>query len=1167
MTRAKTRGAALSATRLTVRSLAYRWRSNLAILSGCVVGTSVLTGALLVGDSMKGSLRDWTLERLGRIDYALVGAHFFTQALADRAAESTASHRDPLERVAAAILSHGSIRNDSGALATDVQIVGTTSSFWRMFDDLADDPDALANQTVANDRLADELSLTIGANVVATVQVVSAIPREGLLGERDEDRSVRRLGLVVDRVIPTRGVGRFHLEATQRLPKTLFVPIAALAKAIGQPDRANALFISARSAEARRSAAVADRLLDSVMTLEDYGLSLRVSQPYRYVSVESRSQILSPRIAAAVDRAAGVMNAPTAPVMTYLVNTIAIGSREVPYSIVTALDTSASSPLGPLPTHPSTVELEPNEILINRWTADQLQAKLGDEVRLEYYVVGPTGSLVTASHRARLAGIVALEGSAADPGFTPEFPGITDVRHVGDWDPPFPIDLKRIRKSDEDYWDRLRTTPKAFLRLDDGQRLWGTRFGRLTSIRLPLPARKPESAIESAIDYLNPIGRILGHSTRPREFERRFEATLLDRLSPQDLGMTFLPVKEHDLAAGAGSTNFGELFFYFSFFLIVSAALLVGLLFRLGVERRAGEIGLLFAVGMSRRHVRRLLLVEAIVLVAAGATIGLPGAVLYAQTMIAALSGWWQSAVRAPFITFHATVPTLLMGWLGAVLLALSAIVWSLSRLSRTTIARLLAAGFTFAPALRRSSRKGISGVAVGCALSGIVLVASSRWLGEAAAFFGGGVLLLLAALAAFAARLRRPIPRPVRGRGPTALTRLAIRNAARYPARSLVTAALIAAAWFIVAAIGVLRHGDEDDSPRLDSGNGGFALIGRSAIPILADLNSPDDRDRLGISESTTPYFDEAKVFSFRVRPGDDVSCLNVYQPRNPTLLAADEAFIRRGGFTFGDHLGKTEGERSNPWTLLDRGLADGAVPAIGDGNALQWILKVGIGEDLVVENEFGEPITLRIVAALKGSIFQGELLVSETNLLKHFPSHVGRQFFLLEAPAGITSGGLSEVRRQLERDLGEFGLDLVTTAERLAEFRAVERTYMAAFQSLGGLGLVLGTLGLGTVVMRNALERRGELALLRALGFRKAALGWLVLAENAWLLVVGLAIGSVCAGVAVAPQLHDLPDAQPLASLAGLLLAVFGVGLVSGLFAVVNALRPPLITALRRE
>ena len=45
----------------------------------------------------------------------------------------------------------------------------------------------------------------------------------------------------------------------------------------------------------------------------------------------------------------------------------------------------------------------------------------------------------------------------------------------------------------------------------------------------------------------------------------------------------------------------------------------------------------------------------------------------------------------------------------------------------------------------------------------------------------------------------------------------------------------------------------------------------------------------------------------------------------------------------------------------------------------------------------------------------------------------------------------------------------------------------------------------GLGVILLRNVFERRSELALLLAVGFRKSSLKWLVLSEHAALLVTG--------------------------------------------------------------
>jgi len=118
-----------------------------------------------------------------------------------------------------------------------------------------------------------------------------------------------------------------------------------------------------------------------------------------------------------------------------------------------------------------------------------------------------------------------------------------------------------------------------------------------------------------------------------------------------------------------------------------------------------------------------------------------------------------------------------------------------------------------------------------------------------------------------------------------------------------------------------------------------------------------------------------------------------------------------------------------------------------------------------------------------------------------------------------------------------------------------------------LGGLGLVLGTLGLGAILLRNVLERRKELALLRALGYTRADFVTLVVAENVLPLVFGLAAGTVCALFAIAPAWIDRGGRLPIDTLVWLLLGVLGTGLLASVAATVAALRSPLLAALKNE
>jgi len=173
---------------------------------------------------------------------------------------------------------------------------------------------------------------------------------------------------------------------------------------------------------------------------------------------------------------------------------------------------------------------------------------------------------------------------------------------------------------------------------------------------------------------------------------------------------------------------------------------------------------------------------------------------------------------------------------------------------------------------------------------------------------------------------------------------------------------------------------------------------------------------------------------------------------------------------------------------------------------------------------------------------------------------------------PPGSASIGAGQDRTEavageLSSRLRDFGLALTPATQRLAEFNAVENTYLSIFQLLGGLGLILASVGLGLVVLRNVLERRGELAMLQAVGFDKAALKRMVFYEHGGLMVGGLACGIIAALVAVSPALKS-PGAQvPYFSLA-LTTACIGIsGVVWIWIATAFALSGKMLEALRNE
>ncbi len=180
-----------------------------------------------------------------------------------------------------------------------------------------------------------------------------------------------------------------------------------------------------------------------------------------------------------VDKAATADKVDASPVLTYLANALRSGDRQVPYSLVTAIDLKTIDP-----------SLTPASDAIpadrhQRLDGARSRCRVGDPLTLDYYVWEEPGFL---SHAVRAASsspaIVPIAGAAADRDLAPVYPGITDAETLGDWDPPFPIDLRRVRPIDEEYWKQYRTTPKAFIPFEDGQQLWRSRYGDRTSVRI-----------------------------------------------------------------------------------------------------------------------------------------------------------------------------------------------------------------------------------------------------------------------------------------------------------------------------------------------------------------------------------------------------------------------------------------------------------------------------------------------------------------------------------------------------------------------------------------------------------------------------------------------------------------------------------------------------------
>src|SRR5690606_39149222 len=202
-------------------------------------------------------------------------------------------------------------------------------------------------------------------------------------------------------------------------------------------------------------------------------------------------------------------------------------------------------------------------------------------------------------------------------------------------------------------------------------------------------------------------------------------------------------------------------------------------------------------------------------------------------------------------------------------------------------------------------------------------------------------------------------------------------------------------------------------------------------------------------------------------------------------------------------------------------------------DQNTAIYALQKGIGDTVIYETVSGQSFAVLICGLLETSILQGSLLIDEAAFLRFFPDAGGYRFFLMDGKSGET---LEPVASHLTRMFGDLGLEMRPAADRLNEFNAVQNTYLSIFSTLGGLGVLLGTLGLAIIVGRNVMERRGQLGVMQAMGFTRSKLSGMVLSEHWFLHLAGVIIGLGAALLAVLPELTKGSSSLPWGLLAGI-------------------------------
>jgi len=433
----------------------------------------------------------------------------------------------------------------------------------------------------------------------------------------------------------------------------------------------------------------------------------------------------------------------------------------------------------------------------------------------------------------------------------------------------------------------------------------------------------------------------------------------------------------------------------------------------------------------------------------------------------------------------------------------------------------------------RVPSRWAYSGGALG-ALAVVLWNLGSQSPGEggiesfAAGFIGAGVVIVFAAVLIVIANSDYVSAGLARLMFASRSLRPAAKVSAAYPLyrrfRTGSTVAMFGLVLFTIVVLSIFTGiFSSDIDAQLRDQSGGYDIMGTSLTSVtLTNASSASMRDRVErfvqFGSVNAPVLARDRLLSqggggFGPGGGDAGGGL-------VTVLGADPAF------TSGDAPVLSEiapgYDRASAWSAVENGtgtvltssvLGGGGFGPPGGNNS-----AVRLGEPVQINFTSG-PMNVTAVGTTQSFFMQG-IIVSRSVLLSAFPGDtraVNSTFFFFKSR---DTADLPELTHDLERELGTIGMNTVNLRETLEFVLAAFNTIFLLFQSFLALGLVVGIAGLAIITARNVVERKREIGVLRALGFRRSLVLKSQLIEVLLVVSLGVVIGLVV-GIAFAAQL----------------------------------------------
>jgi len=391
---------------------------------------AVLTGSLLLGDSVRGTLVQRVSERLGKTETIITsGTGFMSETL----------------------LQHPSMKQAQGCLLMD-GFVSVDEKLLPVYVWGIDTDSLAADEVMINEPLYSHLSSHPShlSTLILHLPSQNLVPSGSLFVSKSYATQMR---VHVTGVKSVEDGGNLLLKNEQTLPLNVFINRQQLAEKMEMEGKIN-LILSDDFIEEEQLAACwtpehsGIHLTDSILTYDGVFIPNNI--------VEKLST-LNPQ--------------PSTIYLSYFVNNLVAGADTVPYSFVTAINEWQGEPLNC------------RDMILSDYAAERLHVREGDSIRMDYFITKQLKNLDTRGQTLRVKRIVPLAAFREDSLLMTDFPGLTRVENCTDWDSDLPIDMNRVHKEDEDYWHTYRQTPKAVVSYEAVKSDWSNAFGSATALR------------------------------------------------------------------------------------------------------------------------------------------------------------------------------------------------------------------------------------------------------------------------------------------------------------------------------------------------------------------------------------------------------------------------------------------------------------------------------------------------------------------------------------------------------------------------------------------------------------------------------------------------------------------------------------------------------------